>query len=468
MVFSGKIFLFGFLPLVLAGYFALPRSLAAKNVFLCAASLLFYAWGEPFVVLVMMASIAANWAMALVMRRRRRAAVLCAAVAFNVAVLVVFKYLGFVVANINALAGGDILPVPHIRLPIGISFFTFQALSYVVDVYRGVVPAQRSLLKVGLYISLFPQLVAGPIVRYATIARQIDERGTALCDLVQGTRRFVVGLAKKVLLADRLAELADICFDAPAGVFASLPAADLWLGALAYSFQILFDFSGYSDMAIGLGRIFGFRFEENFNRPYSATSITDFWRRWHMSLSGWFRDYVYIPLGGNRVSKPRLLLNLFVVWALTGLWHGANWTFVAWGLGYFALLAAEKFTDRSGWPKFVLALSRPYTVLCVVLLWVVFRAKSLSSACDYLRGMFALGGNGLAGGTTAAFTREFGIWFALSAFVCFCWRPIHDRLARKDGAGWAVAKECCWILLLAATLASVANSSYSPFIYFNF
>ena len=419
MVFSSEIFLCGFLPAVLVGYFCFARSLKAKNIFLCVASLLFYAWGEPFVVFVMIASIMANWLLALVIDRYRHRVWLIVAASFNILLLFAFKYMGFVVSNINAFVGSHI-EVPQIKLPIGISFFTFQALSYVVDVYRNIVPAQRKFLGVALYISLFPQLVAGPIVRYSTVERQIASRTTSINDFVFGARRFVVGLAKKVLLADRLAEVADIYFNAPEEMFSSIPVTGLWLGAVAYAFQILFDFSGYSDMAIGLGRIFGFRFDENFNYPYSATSITDFWRRWHMSLSSWFRDYVYIPLGGNRVNRLRLLFNLFVVWCLTGLWHGANWTFIVWGLGYFILLSAEKFINKNRWPRFILMFGRPYALLCILILWIPFRAENLGRALCYLKGMFGFNDNVVFDEITPHFLREFGPWIIISMCCCFC------------------------------------------------
>ena len=285
MVFSSDIFLCCFLPATLVGYFLLARNMVLKNLFLCAASLFFYAYGEPFTVLVMLAFIALNWMFGLILAKKRNRWLLAFAVTIDLSILVVYKYLGFLVENFNMLLGCD-LPVPQIALPIGISFFTFQTLSYVVDVYKRVVPAQRSLLKVGLYVSLFPQLIAGPIVRYSTIVKEIDFRPFRVDDMVYGVRRFILGLAKKVLLADRLAVVADFYFDAPAGFLNNNSATGLWLGAIAYMMQIYFDFSGYSDMAIGLGRMFGFKFEENFNQPYHAKSITDFWRRWHISLSG--------------------------------------------------------------------------------------------------------------------------------------------------------------------------------------
>ncbi len=470
MVFSSETFLFFFLPAVLLGYFAFARTIWGKNAFLFVASMLFYAWGEPYVVFAMLGSIMANWLFAFLMDSRdmNRKAALVLAICFNVGLLFVFKYLSFAVLNLNSLFAMQ-LPVPEIRLPVGISFFTFQALSYVIDVYRGTVPAQRSLMKMGLYISLFPQLVAGPIVRYSEIARQIDDRVTTVDDIVAGTRRFLVGLAKKILLADRLAELADFYFDAPMPEFSSLPAIGLWLGAAAYSFQIFFDFSGYSDMAIGLGRIFGFRISENFNCPYSAVSISDFWRRWHISLSRWFRDYVYIPLGGNRGGKWRHLLNLLVVWSLTGLWHGANWTFVIWGLGYFVLLVAEKFINRSGWPRFLALLARPYTLTCVVILWAVFRAKSVSVCCAYISGMFGANGNPLLGGIIVQQMVEYGAWLTAAVFLCSAFPAmLWGRVDEDRGLVHAMLKDFWCVLIFLLSLASLANSSYSPFIYFNF
>ncbi|MEG2421432.1 MAG: MBOAT family O-acyltransferase, partial [Oscillospiraceae bacterium] len=335
MLFSSSVFLFAFLPIVLLCYFGpLRGKRRGQNLFLLVSSLFFYAWGEPWFVLVMMGSIAANYGFGLwVARQKERGesyrVPMVLAVVSNLTLLFLFKYLTFVLTNLRGL--GLPMMVPVIALPIGISFFTFQAMSYVIDVARGHGEAQRSILNVGLYVSFFPQLIAGPIVKYETVADQIMNREETWEDFSAGISRFLVGLGKKVLLSNQLAVVADAAFN----FGGDLSVSFAWLGALAYSLQIFLDFSGYSDMAIGLGRLFGFHFLENFNYPYLSTSITDFWRRWHISLGTWFRDYVYIPLGGNRTSKRVHIRNLFVVWLLTGIWHGANWTFVAWGLFYF-------------------------------------------------------------------------------------------------------------------------------------
>jgi alginate O-acetyltransferase complex protein AlgI len=477
MVFSSEIFLYFFLPFVLAGFWALHRFPGAQNVFLCLASLFFYAWGEPLVVFVMVASILANWALALGIPGRPRGvakAFLGIAVFFNVGLLVFFKYAGFLAENANRLLSVlpfslPAIPVPSIPLPIGISFFTFQALSYVIDVYRGGVPPRRNPLDVGLYISFFPQLVAGPIIRYDAFAPQIRGRTVRSSDLVAGSRRFLAGLAKKLLLADRLADLADLYFNVPADALSSAPVAGLWLGAVAYAFQILFDFSGYSDMAIGLGRIFGFRFAENFDRPYAASSVTDFWRRWHISLGRWFRDYVYIPLGGNRVSRPRWVANLFAVWLLTGIWHGANWTFVLWGLSYFVLLLLEKVPDWSRAPRWMRPFARPCALLAILLLWVLFRSATVSFAARYLAGMFGFFHRASWNGSVAAQLRSYAPWFVAAVACCLDAHPLLAAIRRRlPPLPRALLREGLLAGLALAVVAAIANSSYSPFIYFNF
>ena len=393
MLFSSSVFLFLFLPAVLLVYYLpLRRWREGQNVFLLLASLFFYAWGEPWFVLVMIASILANYGFGLWVAhaqgrgRSGRPAVVCAVV-LNLGLLFVFKYLMFTLGILNRLGAAFVIPV--IELPIGISFFTFQALSYVLDVQRGRGQAQRSPLKVGLYVSLFPQLIAGPIVKYETVAEQIDGRRETWADFSAGCTRFIAGLGKKVLIANQLALVADWAFLLEGA--GDLTAAFAWLGSICYTFQIYYDFSGYSDMAIGLGKMFGFHFLENFNYPYISTSVTEFWRRWHISLSTWFRDYVYFPLGGSRVeSRSRHIRNLFVVWLLTGIWHGANWTFVAWGLFYFVLLVLEKYAGLGrGWPGWCRWL---FTFLMVNFAWVLFRADSLLAAAHYLQAMFGLTG----------------------------------------------------------------------------
>lgn len=474
MLFSSSFFLFAFLPAVLLIYYVVLRGMRRRqNLFLLAASLLFYAWGEPRFVLVMLLSIACNYGFGLWVHRWKRQ---CRPLRFPVAVaagcnlglLFVFKYLTFTVKSLNALGLG--LTVPVIALPIGISFFTFQALSYVLDVAMDRAEVQRSPLALGLYISFFPQLIAGPIVKYADVAGQIARRRETWADFSEGCVRFLTGLGKKVLIANQVAVTADRVFSMdPAGLSAPLA----WLGALCYSFQIYYDFSGYSDMAIGLGLMFGFRFRENFAHPYAARSVTEFWRRWHISLSTWFRDYVYIPLGGNRVTRGKQIRNLFVVWLLTGIWHGANWTFVLWGLLYFCLLCLEKF-HRLGenWPSL---LRRAGTLLAVNFLWMLFRADTLSYAGQFFGAMLGLSGGGGDGGLWALYLRENAVALALAAFFSV---PSAQALGRAFARArpFGLDLSPAWDVLYALGLTAVGvlcvcwlvKGTYNPFIYFNF
>ena len=468
MLFSSSVFLFAFLPAVLLLYYGPLRGWrGGQNVFLLLASLFFYAFGEPVFVLVMIGSILLNWLLGLWAGRRllrgksARAALICA-VTLDLALLFVFKYLTFLMTTLGRMGLQVVIPV--IELPVGISFFTFQALSYVVDVARGRQPAQRSLLSLGLYISFFPQLIAGPIVQYGTVAAQLSERRESWSLFSSGVCRFLTGLGKKVLLSNQLALIADAAFSAGD----TLTTALAWLGSLAYTLQIYYDFSGYSDMAIGLGRMFGFEFLENFDFPYAATSVTDFWRRWHISLSSWFRDYVYIPLGGNRVSSRRHTFNLFVVWLLTGIWHGAGWTFPIWGLFYFVLLWGEKHRDWTlEWP---VLFRRVYTLLCVNFAWVVFRAADLTQAVQYLGSMLGLAPGGVSGGT-ALWLGEYGPELIAGVLLAF-------PLARWAGRGlyklrflrpvWDVGYALGLLAIFLLCAAQLVKGSYNPFIYFNF
>lgn len=461
MVFSSGIFLFLFLPIVLLIYYnPLIRSRSFRNIFLFLASIIFYAWGEPVYVLLMLSSIVVNWLFGRCIMAGKNSTVIAAlAVVYNLAFLFVFKYLDFAITNCNNLLNLSI-PLFGIELPIGISFYTFQAMSYVIDVKRKPELAQRSLLNVGLYIACFPQLIAGPIVRYETVAQQIRERTESWNDVTVGLRRFLWGLAKKVILANNLAKFADLAFDGT-----ELSTALAWLGAAAYMLQIYFDFSGYSDMAIGLGRMFGFRFDENFNYPYAASGITDFWRRWHISLSTWFRDYVYIPLGGNRVRPARHILNLFLVWLLTGIWHGANWTFILWGLIYFLLLMLEKYTPLKRVPK---PFGHLYTLLAVCLCWVLFRAASLSSALEYLKAMFGAAPLGIWDGNASIVLTNGFVYFLLGAILSF---PIVPYFAKKTFVQKPVVQYLLaffQLLVFLLTIGFILSSSYDPFIYFNF
>ena len=470
MLFSSTTFIYLFLPAVTFLYYTVFKwNRLLQNILLLGASLVFYAWGEPRFVFVMIASIIINWLFGLIIdkNREKKAAkvIIGIDVAFNLGLLFVFKYLTFAGSLLQKI--GINLRIPQIALPIGISFFTFQAMSYVIDVYRQKGEAQTNLLYVGLYISFFPQLIAGPIVRYETIADEIKNRKETINDFFDGFARFVIGLSKKVLLANTFAVLADQVFNAvKSGRTISVMFG--WLGAIAYTLQIFFDFSGYSDMAIGMGRMFGFHFLENFDYPYISTSITEFWRRWHISLGTWFRDYLYIPLGGSHCSKGRNILNLFVVWALTGIWHGANLTFLVWGLMYFLLLAFEKTTGivhQNG--KIIRVIKWLYTLFFVIIGWIIFRADSLQDAFIYLKSVLGLNGNMFSDGMFAG-------WFAqnyilLLIGICLC-TPVIKRFSGKIKKNFAVnvlaaIGLCCLFVL---SVASLVSNSYNPFIYFNF
>lgn len=464
MVFSTTTFLFLFLPCVLILYYIpfVRKRRALSNFVLTTSSIAFYAWGEPFFVLLMLFSIAMNWAFGLLVTKfkgtgKAKAAVIISSV-LNVSMLFVFKYLTFILKNINLLLNTDIDTL-DIALPIGISFFTFQAMSYVIDVYRGKGTAQKNPLNVALYISFFPQLIAGPIVRYETVANEIRNRRENFDDFSDGVYRFAIGLSKKVILANNLAGIADLAF---ANVNPSVVMA--WTGAIAYTLQIYFDFSGYSEMAIGLGKMFGFHFLENFNYPYVSKSITDFWRRWHMSLGTWFRDYVYIPLGGSRVnSKARLVFNLFVTWALTGIWHGANWTFLVWGLLYFVLLTLEKLTK---FDKKLHGFGHVYTLLFVILGWVLFRADTISAAISYMGSMFGLTSNIFCDELILTYISYNKFYLFFGIIACFpIYRLIKPKMNQKL---YHILSSAIIFVSLIISISFMIKGSYNPFIYFNF
>ncbi len=469
MLFPSEVFLFVFLPTVLVVYYAfLRKTVRAKNIFLLLASLFFYAWGEPVYVFLMIGTILSNWLFGILMDRFRdnRAAVaviLILVVAVNIGTLGWFKYSGFTVLQINRFAHTNI-PVPVVALPIGISFFTFQAMSYVIDVYRKRGKVQYNPLNVGLYVSFFPQLIAGPIVRYETVAEQIEHREESFSDFSTGVVRFCIGLGKKVLVANNMAVVADNAFGLiiNGGFQASMGMA--WLGAIAYTFQIFFDFSGYSDMAIGLGQMFGFHFEENFNYPYMSKTVSEFWRRWHISMQTWFRDYVYIPLGGNRVSKPRLVFNLFVVWLLTGMWHGANWTFIAWGLMYFVILTFERFSglgQKNYWWGHI------YTMVLVIIGWVIFRSTGMGNAVLYIKAMFGIGAKGIVDKAVWAYIVQNWIYFVFAVIGSVPILPwIDEKL--KDNRVWQVVYAVGVVVCLVVSVSFISNNAYNPFIYFNF
>lgn len=469
MLFPSEVFLFVFLPLVLAVYYLfLKNTKELKNIFLLAASLFFYAWGEPVYVFLMIAAILINWLYGIGVHRLEKKkglakGVLVLMVLTNLGILGWFKYSVFVMLQVNRFLHTD-FPVPQVELPIGISFFTFQAMSYVFDVYRKKGRVQYNPLRVGLYISLFPQLIAGPIVRYETIAEQMEHREENWSDFSKGVTRFCIGLGKKVLIANNMAVVADAAFDLLIGGQFQASAAMAWLGAISYTLQIFFDFSGYSDMAIGLGQMFGFHFEENFRYPYIARSVSDFWRRWHISLQTWFRDYVYFPLGGSRVSKPRLVLNLFVVWALTGIWHGANWTFLAWGLMYFVLLTFEKLTGLDKKPRFW---GHLYTMLFVMIGWVIFRSSGMGNALTYIKAMFGIGAKGAVDSAVGAYLVQNGIYYVLALIGCI---PVLPKLEEKyrENKVWQIGYTFAVLLAFLVSVSFIMNQAYNPFIYFNF
>jgi alginate O-acetyltransferase complex protein AlgI len=465
MVFSSITFISVFLPAVLLLYYVLPK--ICRNYVLLVFSIIFYAWGEPIYVFLMLASICVNWLSGILIdkfRNHKTPILVCSLIA-NLGILGYFKYAGMFVETVNAVLRTS-FTVPKIALPIGISFFTFQALSYVVDVYKGECKAQYNWFKLALFISLFPQLIAGPIVKYHDIEDQINERSHTFDLFCHGLKRFIIGFARKVLIANTLGAVADQIFEMqPNQISCSLA----WLGAICYSFQLFFDFSGYADMAIGCGEMFGFHITENFKYPYISQSITEFWRRWHISLSTWFRDYLYIPLGGNRKGNVRTYINLFIVFFATGLWHGASWTFVVWGLWHGLFIIIERIT---GFHKkeggIVLGIVRHiYTLMVVLLGWVLFRADDFDFSMQYIATMFGFGGE-----KDIVFSIEYFMrnteWIVMAAAL-LCSMPIFENLIDKAKAGWKLAIVNLWLILLyLLSFMSMASSTYQPFLYFRF
>ena len=467
MLFSSIPFLYTFLPCVLILYFLVPDCL--KNTVLLFSSLFFYAWGEPRFVVFMVIAIVQGYVFGLLaekFRDRPKKAKLClwASAAISLGLLCYCKYADFFISGFNTLTGLS-LPLLHVALPIGISFYTFQILSYVIDVYRGDVTAQRNLIDLAAYVAMFPQLIAGPIVRYADIAPQLKHRTHTLADAAYGTRRFILGLSKKVLLANVLYELISAYKSA-----ANVSVLFVWLYAAAYVLHLYFDFSGYSDMAIGLGRIFGFHFIENFNYPYISASVTEFWRRWHMSLGSWFRDYVYIPLGGNRVSKVKWFRNIFLVWLLTGLWHGAAWTFILWGLFFAVFLTAEKlwYGDMLARTKL---LKHVYVLLLIVVSFVLFDAASVQDALQTIRALFGLGGLAAADPLARYYLDSFSGVFLIAAVGA---TPLPAKIVRQlseskpAGKMISLLEPVALLALLAVVTAYLVDGSFNPFLYFRF
>ena len=462
MVFSSVPFLYVFLPVVLLGYFLVPRRF--KNVVLLAASLFFYYYGERAYTSLLLISSLSDYLHRLYIEKHRgtqRAKIaLVSSIAVNLALLGFFKYADFLISTVNGLLHTSI-PLLKVPLPIGISFFTFQTMSYTIDVYRGRVHAQKNLVTMGTFVCLFPQLVAGPIVRYSDIALELEQRSTTLDEVSAGARRFVVGLAKKVLVANAMGELCGLYRSAgeQTTLFALLYAA-------AFTIQIYYDFSGYSDMAIGLGLLFGFHFPENFNYPYLSRSVSEFWRRWHMTLGGWFRDYVYIPLGGNRVPRLLYIRNIFVVWALTGLWHGAAWNFVVWGLLFGVLLTAEKLFLDKWLQKCGRILPHVYVMAVVVLSFVLFNASSMQGALADIAAVLGLTGAPFAGTLSLYYLKSYAVLLAVSVVGCTPW-PKKLALALPEGVR-AVLEPVAMAVLLLLVTAYLVDGSFNPFLYFRF
>ncbi len=485
MLFTSLTFILCFLPTTLFVYYILLRSSRKlQNYFLLAASLFFYAWGEPLFVFVLIFSILGNWLLGFMIQRYRNRSSVAAMLAFNLGIIFVFKYLIFTVVNLNLWFGTGI-PIPGIVLPIGISFFTFQAISYGLDIYRGKAEAQKNLLHAGLYIAFFPELLSGPIIRYETMSRQIHNRKESPGLIVEGINRFLIGFCKKVLIANNMALIADHCFRIAEEGGITMTLA--WLGAIAYTLQIYFDFSGYSDMAIGLGRMFGFVFPENFNYPYISKSASEFWRRWHISLGSWFRDYVYIPLGGNREGLVRTYFNLLIVWSLTGFWHGANWTFISWGLLWFLFISLEKsvnfeekthyrFAGNTKTSRYLMSLTKHlYALLLIVVGWVIFRSESVESAIDYLSIMSGSGKVPFNDVRTLAWIKE-SLWFLIPAIAFsmpsgpMIGRSINRKIALPSAAwaGISIVYSFGIILLFTVAVSYLVKGMHNPFIYFNF
>lgn len=472
MVFSSTEFIWCFLPVVMVLYFLCylleKKTNHIKNFLLLISSLIFYAWGEPVYIILMLASIVFNYLMGVLMGKKQSKWLLAVAVLGNLGCLGLFKYLHFFLTNLGAILHTQRFDHYQLALPIGISFYTFQALSYVIDVYRGTIKAQKNPLDLALYISFFPQLIAGPIVKYRDIETQLEHRVICVAQVSLGMRRFVYGLGKKVIISNTMAEIADTIYGLNAGGI-STPVA--WLGAICYLFQIYYDFSGYSDMAIGLGKIFGFDFPENFNFPYLADSIRDFWRRWHISLSSWFKEYLYIPLGGNRKGNVRTYLNLIIVFFCTGLWHGANWTFVVWGLfhGAFQLLERGPFGTWLA-QKAPKAIRHLYALLVVTVGWVFFRADTLGDAVQYIGNMFRfrMHGTFLPGACLNGYNVTI---LMLAILLCgmlqkLCPKIYGVHVCKKDAiSSWDLLL-CLVIALWAGTL--IICGTYNPFIYFQF
>lgn len=463
MLFTSISFLYYFLPIIIILYFIVPKKF--KNFILFLSSIFFYFCGEPIYTFLMIGEIFIAYVGARYLEKHRKKSILVSLLAIHIGALGLFKYSDFTINNINQILGSKI-PLLKLALPIGISFYTFQIISYVVDVYRGKVKAQKSFLKLATYVSLFPQLIAGPIVRYETIEKELDSRTSNFENFAYGVRRFVIGLGKKVLIANMLGELCD--------VFSTTNEKSIlfyWIFAISYSLQIYFDFSAYSDMAIGLGRMFGFHFLENFNYPYISKSITEFWRRWHMSLSSWFRDYVYIPLGGNRKGTIILVRNIFIVWALTGIWHGANWTFVIWGLMFGIMLIIEKLFLTKHLEKTPSILQRIYVLFTVMISFIIFNANSIREAWNNIIGLFGANGESLINASTVYYLKSYLVVLVIAIIGSTpLLKNIIEKLKTKTNANKIInlLEPIAMTSILIIVTAYLVDNSYNPFLYFRF
>lgn len=468
MVFSSLTFLFFFLPITLLLYFLVPTRF--KNGLLFLSGLLFYGWGEPVYIIIMILSILIDYLSGRVMDRfgrakRVRKAVLLLSIIMNLGLLGVFKYSAFFIGNLNGLFGLSI-PNPNLALPIGISFYTFQSMSYTIDLYRGQIPVQKSFINFGAYVSMFPQLVAGPIVRYDDVRRELEHREVSVSKISDGVAIFIKGLAKKVIMANNLGLIWTTVKATP---IHELSAATAWLGILAFAFQIYFDFSGYSDMAVGMGKMLGFHFPENFNLPYIAKSISDFWRRWHITLGTWFREYVYIPLGGNRKGKWRTVFNLLVVWTLTGFWHGASWNFLLWGLYFGVLIVLERLFLGRVLEKLPGVVRIVYTFLLVLFGWILFEFESVPEAFQYFLAMFGANGTAFID-TTFSYLFSANVLLLLVAIVISTGlvKRIYEFLGERKSIVVRVAVPVCSILVFLLCTAYLVDATYNPFLYFRF
>lgn len=469
MYFSSLLFLFVFLPIVLAVYYIVPRKF--RNAFLLLANLIFYGWGEPVFILIMIVSVVSNYIFGLLIEKyrdnqKRKKTFLVLSLVISLGLLAVFKYTGFVTDILRAIPPFSFMPKINLPLPIGISFYTFQTLSYTIDVYRGDTKAQKSLVSFGTYVSFFPQLIAGPIVRYETIEKELQERTHSFEKIAYGIKRFTIGLAKKTIIANQLGALCTVCNAAD-----EKTVVLYWISAISYMLQIYFDFSAYSDMAIGLGKIFGFSFLENFNYPYISKSITEFWRRWHISLGTWFKDYIYIPLGGSREGTKKLIRNILIVWTLTGIWHGANWNFIIWGLMFGIILIIEKLWSRKYLEKLPKIFRNIYVLFIVMISFIIFGADSLGQAFTNIQGLCGIHCDGIINQYTIYYLKSYLIILILAIIGA---TPLVTNIINKLKENAKINKiiniiePIFIIVLLLIVTAYLVDSSYNPFLYFRF